>query len=313
MDQRCAYCTFMKPRILSIGEVLWDLFPQGAALGGAPANFAIHSRALGADAGLVSRIGNDSLGRQVLEVFRRSGFPTESIAVDRFAQTGVVSVEIGADGQPMYRIAENVAWDQMVAERAALEDAERADAVCFGSLAQRSSVSREAIRSLVAATKKDALRVFDINLRQEYFSREVIETSLELANVLKLNDSELPVLAELFDLKNEPAVQLVELARRFELRGVVYTRGAYGSLLWVDGALDEHPGIATEVRDTVGAGDSFTATVVMGLLKKMPLPEIHQTANEVAAFVCSQSGATPALPEKLVQRFQNFPIQQLVR
>jgi len=303
----------MKPRIVSIGEVLWDLFPQGAVLGGAPANFALHARALGGDARLISRVGNDSLGFQVLQGFRKSGFPTEFIAVDPLAETGVVSVELGADGQPVYRIAPNVAWDQMVVERSSLEEVERADAVCFGSLAQRSPVSRETIRTLIGASRREALRVFDINLRQDYFSREVIESSLELANVLKLNDGELPVLAELFDLKGTPAVQLEELARRFELRGVVYTRGALGSLLWVDGVLDEHPGISTEVSDTVGAGDSFTAAVVMGVLKEMPLPEVHQTANEVAAFVCSQSGATPALPENLLQRFHNFPTQQVVR
>ncbi|MEI6715110.1 MAG: carbohydrate kinase [Verrucomicrobiota bacterium] len=303
----------MKPRIVSIGEVLWDLFPQGAVLGGAAANFALHARAFGGDARLISRVGNDSLGFQVIQDFRKSGFPTEFIAVDPLAETGVVSVDLGADGQPMYRIAPNVAWDQMVVERAALEEVERADAVCFGSLAQRSPVSRETIRTLVGVSRTEALRVFDINLRQDYFSREVIEASLELANVLKLNDGELPVLAELFNLKGVPAVQLAELARRFELRGVVYTRGAHGSLLWVDGVLDEHSGISTEVRDTVGAGDSFTAAVVMGLLNGMPLPEVHQTANEVAAFVCSQSGATPALPENLLHRFHNFPIQQLFR
>jgi fructokinase len=293
----------MKPKILSLGEVLWDLMPSGPVLGGAPANFAIHARALGADAALVSRIGNDALGHNILRHFTETGFPTGLIAVDPTAKTGMVEVRLGGDGQPVYVIHEDVAWDRIATDASAMEAAAQADAVCFGSLAQRSKASREAIRALVQATPKDALRVFDINLRQDYYSAELLETSLELANVLKLNDTELPVLAEQFSLTGDTRAQLAKLAERFKLHAVVYTRGGSGSLLLVEGVFDEHTGIATQVRDTVGAGDSFTAATVMGLLKGWPLHEINQTANEVAAFVCSQSGATPTLPKILRERF----------
>ena len=302
----------MKAKILSLGEVLWDLLPSGPVLGGAPANFAIHAWALGAEASLVTRIGNDPLGSRVLEHFSKDGFPTEFISVDPSAPTGVVSVNVGADGQPGYVIAEDVAWDRLVVDVSSLEEAAGVDAVCFGSLAQRSSVSRDAIRSLVRATPKVALRIFDVNLRQEYYSPEILESSLELANVLKLNDTELPVLGRLFSLKGGVSEQLAELARRFDLRAVVYTRGGHGSLLWVEGELCEHPGLCSVVRDTVGAGDAFTVAVVLGLLKGWSLEAISQAANEVAAFVCSQVGATPSLPEALRQRFLDSTLEPLV-
>ncbi len=293
----------MKPKILSLGEVLWDLMPSGPVLGGAPANFAIHARALGADASLVSRIGDDALGHDILNRFQANGFPTGLIAVDPTAKTGVVEVRLGGDGQPVYVIHEDTAWDRLAADASAMEAAAGASAVCFGSLAQRSKASREAIRALVQATPKDALRVFDINLRQDYYSPEVLESSLELANVLKLNDTELPILAGQFSLTGDTRAQLAQMAERFKLYAVVYTRGGSGSLLLVEGVFDEHAGIATTVSDTVGAGDSFTAATVMGLLAGWPLHEINQTANEVASFVCSQSGATPTLPEALRERF----------
>jgi fructokinase len=293
----------MKPKILSVGEVLWDLMPSGPLLGGAPANFAIHARALGANALLVSRIGNDLLGSNVLRHFMETGFPADLITVDPTAKTGVVEVRLGGDGQPVYDIHEDAAWDRLLADASSLHEAAEADAVCFGSLAQRSATSKEAIRTLLRAAPKQALRVFDINLRQHYYSAEVLGTSLELASVLKLNDTELPVLAGEFSLKGDTRAQLSQLEERFALRALVYTRGGNGSLLLVNGVFSEHPGIAATVRDTVGAGDSFTATVVMGLLKGWPLDEINETANEVAAFVCSQSGATPPLPEHLRKRF----------
>ena len=193
----------MKPKILSLGEVLWDLMPSGPVLGGAPANFAIHARALGADAALVSRIGDDALGHDILNRFQANGFPTELIAVDTTAKTGVVEVQLGVDGQPVYVIHEDAAWDRLSADARSMEAAVEADAICFGSLAQRSEASREAIRRLVLATPTDALRVFDINLRQAFYSDEVLETSLEVANALKLNDTELPVLAAQFSLTGD--------------------------------------------------------------------------------------------------------------
>jgi fructokinase len=290
-------------KILALGEVLWDLLPDGPVLGGAPANFACHAGALGADSTLVSRIGNDPLGREILARFKASGFSTDFISVDPTAPTGSVSVEVGSDGQPNYVIHENVAWDSIPADLGALEAAAQADAICFGSLAQRSEGSRKAIRALVCATKASAWRVFDINLRQSFYSKEIIEESLTLANVLKLNETELPVLADLLSLTGDTPRQLDQLAHRFGLRAVVYTRGAAGSILLANHIRSEHPGIFSIVRDTIGAGDAFTATVVLGLLYGWPLEKINQSANEVAAFVCSQSGATPPLPDRFRLQF----------
>ncbi len=284
------------PRIVALGEVLWDLLPSGPLLGGAPANFAFHAAALGAETWLISRVGDDRRGHEILQRTEAAGLPRETLQLDAEAPTGTVSVELGADGQPRYVIHEDVAWDRLALLPEALAAVGRADAVCFGSLAQRSAVSRETIRSLVAAAPLEALRIFDINLRQEFYAREVIESSLALANVLKLNDAELPVLAEMFRLAGEPQQQLAALAGRFDLRVVALTRGAQGSVLWRKSEISEHPGVPITVRDTIGAGDAFTAVLAIGLLAEWPLDFINERASSVGAFVASQSGATPILP-----------------
>jgi fructokinase len=284
------------PRILALGEVLWDLLPTGPILGGAPANFACHARALGAQTTLLSRVGEDDLGREILRQLDAKGLPITAVQIDPQRPTGTVSVELSADGQPCYIIHEDVAWDAIEATDSALATAREADAVCFGSLAQRAAISRESIHRLATATKPEALRVFDINLRQSFYSPELIESSLGLANVLKLNDAELPVLAEMFAI----AANVEALAVRFDLRAVALTRGGTGSVLWADGVRSEHPGVATTVRDTIGAGDSFTAALALGLLVGHPLDRINDHANRVAAYVCSQSGATPPLPPELL-------------
>ena len=284
------------PIFIGLGEILWDLLPSGKQLGGAPANFAYHAHALGAEARVVSRVGNDPLGREILDRLRALGLTTDGIGVDTNAPTGTVSVELAADGQPRFIIHENVAWDRMVADEASLAFAARADAVCFGSLAQRREPSRSSIRALVAATPATALRVFDINLRQQFYSPEIVETSLQLANVLKLNDQELPVLAAMFGLRGGVREQLAALAKQFGLRAVALTRGAHGSLLLAAGIWSDHPGLAVKVADTIGAGDAFTAALTLGLLAGRPLDDINRHANEVAAYVCSQPGATPPMP-----------------
>ena len=309
------------PIFIGLGEILWDLLPSGKQLGGAPANFAYHAHALGAEARVVSRVGDDPLGREILDRLRALGLTTDGIGVDTNAPTGTVSVELAADGQPRFIIHENVAWDRLVADDASLAFAARADAVCFGSLAQRRKPSRSSIRALVAATPATALRVFDINLRQQFYSREIIETSLRLANVLKLNDQELPVLAAMFGLRGGVREQLAALAQQFGLRAVALTRGAHGSLFYAVtpkvaaslrdaniygdrsrsdrttlGEWSDHPGLAVKVADTIGAGDAFTAALTLGLLAGRPLDDINRHANEVAAYVCSQPGATPPMP-----------------
>jgi fructokinase len=291
----------MGRNILAIGEVLWDMLPSGRQLGGAPANFACHARALGAEARLVTRIGSDDLGREILERLARQGLPTDTVEVDPEAPTGTVAVELAPDGQPRFTIVEDVAWDRIEAGFAAFSAAASADAVCFGSLAQRHRISRDAIRSIVTTARAGALRVFDVNIRPPFQSRDVITVSLEMAGVLKLNDQELPMLAAMFGLDGGGRAQMEGLARRFDLSLVALTRGAAGSLMYHSGDWSDHPGEPAKVCDTVGAGDAFTAVLTVGLLEGWPLDEINRRANRVAAYVCSQPGATPPLPGWLLR------------
>jgi fructokinase len=286
-------------KVVGIGEVLWDLLPGGRQLGGAPANFAYHAHALGAEARVVSRVGSDELGRELLLRLEQLGLLTDAVEVDPTAPTGTVTVEIKADGQPQFTIHENVAWDRIAGEAAGRRAVAAADALCFGTLAQRSEVSRRSIRTLLGAAPAASLRILDMNLRQEYYSREIIEESLTLANILKVNETELERLAEMFGLPGDEHQRIAELARCFQLRLVAYTRGERGSLLHSEGCWSEQPGVPVKVVDTVGAGDSFTAAVALGMLAGWPMDEINRRASAVAAFVCSQPGGTPELPEQL--------------
>ena len=289
----------MSCKILAVGEVLWDLLPTGKQLGGAPTNFTFHCRSLGALARMVTRVGDDDLGRQVRERFRLLSLPTETVQVDPDWPTGTVAVTLSSDGQPRFNILENVAWDHIEADSVAMTESAMADAICFGSLAQRSECTRRAIRALISAARPEALRIFDVNLRPPFVDRDVIAESLELANVLKLNDQELVELSTMFGLPPGMRDAMEELARRFGLSMVALTRGSDGGLLWAEGRWSDQPGRPVEVRDTIGAGDSFTAALTVGLLTGRSLEEINRHANEVAAFVCSQPGGTPSLPEEL--------------
>ncbi len=287
----------MRWKVVGIGEVLWDLLPGGRQPGGAPANFAYHAGALGAEAWVVSRVGRDEPGRELLRRLGRLGLRTDAVEEDPAAPTGTVTVEVTADGQPHFTIHEDVAWDRLAGEAAGRRAVAAADAVCFGTLAQRGEVSRRSIRALLRAAPAGALRIFDVNLRQGYYSREVVEESLALASVLKVNETELARLAEMFGLPDDDRGRVAELARRFRLRAVAYTRGEGGSLLHAEGRWSERPGEAVTLADTVGAGDSFTAALALGLLAGWPLDDVHRRAGAVAAYVCSQPGGTPELPE----------------
>lgn len=289
----------MPHTILALGEVLWDMLPSGKQLGGAPANFTFQCRSLGAEARLVTRVGRDDLGLDVLDDFRSMGLPTDTVQIDPTWPTGIVEVALASDGQPLYTIRAGAAWDRIDADSLAMSHAASADAVCFGSLAQREEPSRSSIRSLVQAARADALRIFDVNLRPPFVDPAVIEHSLELADALKLNDQELPALAAMFGLPTETRAAMAGLARRFDLTLVALTRGSSGSLLLADGAWSDHPGVPARVLDTVGAGDAFTAALVVGRLAGRPLAAINQHANEVAAFVCSRPGGSPVLPDAL--------------
>ena len=310
----------MNSNVVGVGEVLWDLLLTGPQLGGAPANFAYHAHALGAQAEVITRVGSDDYGREIIRRFLEMGLPETAIQIDETVPTGTAKVVLSGDGLAHFTIQENVAWDYIAVAPEALVAASEAHAICFGSLAQRCETSCRTIRHLVAATPADALRVFDINLRQQFYSRGVIEESFKLANVLKLNDDELPALAAVFSLAGSTENQIERLAQMFGLRVVALTRGANGSLLYQEvEELGQLCGGGAEPRrhtrwsdcqsrpvkvvDTVGAGDSFTAALVLGLLKKMDLDEINTIANEVARYVCSQPGATPSLPAEFARRF----------
>ena len=289
------------PWITAIGEVLWDMLPAGRQLGGAPANFAAHAKGLGADAALVSRVGNDALGREIRERLMRRGLVTLPIQKDAVAPTGTVDVDVDAAGQPHYTIREDAAWDRLEVDDHARASVASSSAVCFGSLGQRSPAARAAIQSLIAGARPETLRVFDVNLRSPFWTPEVVEQSLALANALKLNDQELPILAGLFGIVGDDRERLHGLAIRSNLRLVALTRGAHGSLLLADGKWSEHPGVPVVVKDAVGAGDAFTAALVMGYLRGHDLDAINDHANRVAAYVCTQPGATPELPAALVK------------
>jgi len=318
----------MNFNIVGVGEVLWDLFPTGPLLGGAPANFAYHAHALGAQVQLVTRVGNDELGREILQRFRGMDLSDATVQVDETAPTGTVRVQLSGNGLAHFTIQENVAWDLIALTNEALAAVRRADAICFGSLAQRSEKSRETIRQLVAAAPASALKVFDINLRQTFYSIEVIEESLRWANVLKLNEDELPTLASMFgaggaaENQDDSAAskrtgasaphevqpyEIQRLAWAFDLKLVALTRGPKGSLLYQvsgdQGRWSDCGPRPVKVVDTVGAGDSFTAALVLGLLLKMDLDEINSIANDVAGYVCSQAGGTPELPLEFARRF----------
>ncbi|MFH1009355.1 MAG: carbohydrate kinase [Candidatus Latescibacterota bacterium] len=282
--------------LVGLGEILWDQLPSGKKLGGAPANFAYHAHALGGIGAVVSCIGDDPLGRELLAKLDALDLKRDHVIVDKLYPTGTVSVQVDPSGHPSYTIHEPVAWDFIRESLQLLELAARADAVCFGSLAQRSEVSRRTIQSILRATRSSCLRIFDVNLRQSFYSREVISTSLELAHILKINDEELPVVADMLSLSGDESPILEALAIRYNLGIIALTRGDRGSLLYSTGRISEHKGHPAQVADTVGAGDSFTAALALGVLRGDDLDQINDHANRLASFVCSQVGATPALP-----------------
>lgn len=283
------------PVVVGIGEMLWDVFPEEKKLGGAPLNFSHHCAQLGASAHPVSAVGADPDGTEIRQILAAKNLSDAHVQTDTAHPTGRVNVTL-QNGKPTYEILAEVAWDYIRFDQTLRDLATRANAVCFGSLAQRSPVSRATILAFLDSMPPETLRIFDVNLRQNFYTRELIETSLRHANIFKLSDEELPTLARFLDLSGQVPDQLQALRRMFDLRLVAYTRGGEGSLLVTADDTSDHPGFPTEVIDTVGAGDSFTATLCMGLLQNLPLAEINRRACQVAAFVCSQSGATPSHP-----------------
>jgi fructokinase len=286
----------VKPCAVGLGEVLWDLLPSGRQFGGAPANFAYHASVLGAEAHVVSAVGDDPLGREILERLDALDIRRTHVAVDRQHPTGTVSVELDAHGKPTYVIHEGVAWDFIPATPALFALAQQASVICFGSLAQRSPASRDTIQGILHASVGHCLRVFDINLRQHYYSAGVVTAGLAAADGLKLNDEGLPIVADLTGLHGDESSLLRALQERYRLRLIALTKGAHGSVLCGPEEYSVHPGVPTTIVDTVGAGDAFTAAVALGLLAGRCLGDINEHANRLASYVCSQPGATPPVP-----------------
>jgi fructokinase len=289
--------------VVGLGELLWDLLPAGMQLGGAPANFAYITSLLGDEGIPASRLGQDSLGADAIRRLGALGLSTEFIQKDADHPTGTVKVEVDGTGQPRFEISESVAWDFFDWTPQWRKLAQRADAVCFGSLAQRSQRSRAAIRRFLMASRKSAVRIFDVNLRQNFYTAQVLSESMRLATIVKLNHEELPMIMRLFEWENRGEEDSARrLLSSHALKLVCLTRGDSGSLLVSAHERSEHPGFKVKVADTVGAGDAFTAALVHGYLRGTPLALINETANRVGAWVATQSGATPALkPGSLVQ------------
>jgi fructokinase len=285
------------PTVVGLGEVLWDLLPSGRQLGGAPANFAYCSHLLGDRAVVASRIGEDELGKAVRESLLSRGVTDQFLQIDPEQPTGTVQVEIDSSGQPKFEIIHPVAWDFLEWTDTWQALARSADAVCFGSLAQRSPESRQTILDFVDATRSQALRVFDVNLRQAFYSFEIISESMLRANVVKLNHDEVPRVRELLGIKAFDALSFCkEVIEKFRLQVICITRGSNGSLLCSQTSAHEHPGFHARVKDTIGAGDAFTAALVHEHLRGRSLAEMNDSANRLGAWVASNSGAMPSIP-----------------
>lgn len=295
--------------VVGLGEALFDCLPEGRKLGGAPANFAYHVSQFGLNGCAISAIGDDELGEEIVETFEKVGLNHILPVVEQ--PTGTVKVTLDAKGIPQYDICLGVAWDNIPLTAEMLDVARNAEAICFGSLAQRSEVSRKTIQAFLDAAPKDALRVFDINLRQNWFTAEVIAESLHRANVLKINDEELDVVATMLlgvpSIPDKLIAEDAELTRqvcrdliaKYDLRMLILTCGAIGSYVFTaeDESYVKTPKV--KVADTVGAGDSFTATFTAQILLGKSIREAHGKAVAVSAFVCTQNGAMPVLPKEL--------------
>lgn len=290
--------------IVGIGEILWDELPDGSRmLGGAPSNVVFHCRQLKSKALIVSCVGQDSDGSKIQALLKKKNL-SHLLHVDPDHPTGTVSVILDSKGSADYTIHENSAWDHIPFDDRMTEAAKKADAVCFGTLAQRNLVSRNSIRKFIHSTRPECLKVYDVNLRQHYYSKTIIEELFNLANIVKLNHEELSVIADLMGINGTETDILENLIKRYNLELLILTKGKDGSCIFKN--KNEHHtyrSVARKIVDTVGAGDAYTAAVIAGLLKGLEIEQININAGKIAAFVCSCNGATPALPENLISLF----------
>ncbi len=291
-----------KFNLIALGEILWDVYPDGARFGGAPANFACTAAGLAKDRihmSIVSAVGRDQLGDDALDILKKRHIDTSHVfQLDE--HTGIVMVHLDEESHATYDFAPDCAWDELCASPELLKLADNTQALCFGTLGQRSEISRHTIQSFVAAAPPSCLRILDINLRPPFVTDSIIIESLELANVLKLSDEEIAPIAKLTQISGSDTEVLQQLAKKFDLQVVALTRGADGALLIRAEEISDQPAIKTKLVDTVGAGDAFTATLAIGLLDQIPLDQINLQACTIAAYVCSQNGATPEIPQSLI-------------
>jgi fructokinase len=293
----------MENIIVGIGEILWDVFPAGKVLGGAPANFAYHVSQFGFDGVALSAIGNDALGNEIIENLSKKDL-NYIIEKTPFA-TGTVQVTVDSKGIPQYEICENVAWDNIPFTPEMEVLARKTQTVCFGSLAQRNSVSRATINRFLDCLPETALKIFDINLRQHFYTLELIEQSLQRCNILKINDDEVLIVGKLFGWESKSELEICnQLLHSCDLEIVVLTKGTLGSYVVTKNETSFKPTPIVDVADTVGAGDSFTAAFVAALLHSQSISDAHQLAVDVSAYVCTQHGAMPVLPESLISRMK---------
>ena len=292
----------MSNLVIGMGEALWDVLPEGKKIGGAPANFAYHVSQFGLNSRVISAIGDDALGEEILANFNQKGLTYDIPKVPY--PTGTVQVELDSNGVPQYEIKENVAWDNIPYTERLEGLAKQTKAVCFGSLAQRNVVSRETINRFLDAipVENDPLIVFDINLRQGFYTKEIICNSIERCNILKINDEELVLVSRLFGY---PGIDLQDkcwiLLGKYNLKMLILTCGINGSYVFTPGNVSFVPTPKVEVADTVGAGDSFTAAFVASILRGEPVNVAHQKAVETSAYVCTQAGAMPVLPSEITR------------
>ena len=286
--------------VVGLGEVLWDVLPEGNKLGGAPANFAYHAgQFLGSDNTIaISALGEDALAEETIEALREHNLNDLLPRVPY--PTGTVQVTLAEGGIPTYDIKENVAWDNIPFDDDIAAIARNCRAVCFGSLAQRNIVSRTTIQKFLDATPDDCLKIFDINLRQQFYTKEIIQESIRRCNILKINDEELVLIGRMFgypglDIENKCWLIL----GKYNLDMLVLTCGTNGSYVFTPGAVSFQETPKVTVADTVGAGDSFTGSFVGSILNGKSVPEAHRTAVRVSAFVCTQNGAMPVVPDEL--------------
>ena len=291
-----------KRYVVGLGEVLWDVLPEGKKLGGAPANFAYHAgQFLGMDNTIaVSALGEDKLADETIEALREHGLNDLLPRVPY--PTGTVQVQLDEQGIPTYDIKENVAWDNIPFDDDIAEIARNCRAVCFGSLAQRNVVSRETIQKFLDATPPDCLKIFDINLRQQFYTQEILRESFQRCNILKINDEELVLIGRMFgypglDIENKCWLIL----GKYNLDMLVLTCGTNGSYVFTPGHVSFQETPKVKVADTVGAGDSFTGSFVGSIFNGKSVPEAHRTAVQVSAYVCTQNGAMPTYPEELLK------------